>query len=73
MGDYKAAIADQNKAIRLRPDYADAYENRGQDRQALGDTKGAIADYQQAAQLFEQQGKTAAAQRAKARARALKP
>jgi len=57
----------------LRPDYAAAYENRGQDRQALGDTKGAIADYEQAAEFYEQQGNAAAARRARARAAALKP
>ena len=29
-GDYKGAIADYNAAIRLKPDFARAYYNRGE-------------------------------------------
>lgn len=37
--------------IKLNPNYADAYYNRGKARTALGDTTGAIADYNSALRL----------------------
>jgi tetratricopeptide (TPR) repeat protein len=48
--DYKGAIADYGQAIRLKPDYAEAYNNRGVVRN-LGDRQGAISDYNQAIKL----------------------
>ena len=45
------AISDYNKAIQLKPDYADAYYNRGTTKHYLQDYTGAIADYNKAIQL----------------------
>ncbi|WP_300004413.1 tetratricopeptide repeat protein, partial [Anabaena sp. AL09] len=39
------------------PNYANAYYNRGLVRDDLGDKQGAIEDYNQAAKLYQQQGK----------------
>jgi tetratricopeptide (TPR) repeat protein/S1-C subfamily serine protease len=47
----QGAIADYDKAISLNPNYADAYNNRGNTRKALGDKQGAIADYDKAISL----------------------
>ena len=50
-GDYQGAIADYNQAIKIKPDYALAYNNRGNAKYNLGDKQGAIADYNQAIQI----------------------
>ncbi|NJN39191.1 MAG: tetratricopeptide repeat protein [Acaryochloridaceae cyanobacterium CSU_3_4] len=50
-GDNKGAISDYDQAIQLKPDYAEAYNNRGIARSALGDNKGAISDLDKAIQL----------------------
>jgi tetratricopeptide (TPR) repeat protein len=50
-GDYQGAIADYNQAIKIKPDYAAAYNNRGNPKSNLGDYQGAIADYNQAIQI----------------------
>ena len=59
LGDKQGAIVDYNEAIRINPNYDDAYNNRGNAKSELGDKQGAIADYREAARLFQQQGKTA--------------
>ncbi|MBG1259638.1 tetratricopeptide repeat protein [Nostoc sp. BAE] len=52
------AIEDFNQAIKINPNLAEAYYNRGSVRFNLGDKQGAIADLQKAADLFQQEGKT---------------
>ena len=47
-GDYQGAIQDYDRAIRLNPNFAGAYVNRGNARDDMGDIQGAIADYNQA-------------------------
>jgi len=39
------------QAIRLKPDYAEAFNNRGVARQAKGDVAGALQDYSEAIRL----------------------
>ena len=48
MNYHKDALADYDKAITLKPDYADAYNNRGILRSEMGDQAGALADYDKA-------------------------
>jgi Flp pilus assembly protein TadD len=57
-GDNPGAIADLNEAIRLQPDYAEAYYGRGKIRSKLGDKQGAILDYREAVRLCQQQNDT---------------
>ncbi|TFI53062.1 serine protease [Mastigocladus laminosus UU774] len=49
--DYKGAIVDLTEAIRLNPNYANAYYNRGLVRGDLGDKQGAVADYTSAIKI----------------------
>jgi tetratricopeptide (TPR) repeat protein len=49
--DNQGAIADYNEAIRLNPNDAVAYYNRGNAKSDLGDNQGAIADYNEAIRL----------------------
>ncbi|MCY7275321.1 MAG: tetratricopeptide repeat protein, partial [Phormidesmis sp. CAN_BIN44] len=51
----QGAIEDCTQAIRLDPKDAAAYSNRGLVRADLGDKRGAIEDYQEAARLFLEQ------------------
>jgi len=50
-GDHSGAIADFNRAIELKPDFANAYNGRGVYRAQSGDYKGAIEDYTKAISL----------------------
>ncbi len=50
-GKPEEAIAAYDEAIRLKPDYAEAYNNRGNANDKLGHREDAIADYNQAIQL----------------------
>jgi tetratricopeptide (TPR) repeat protein len=48
-GDYRSALSDFNKAIDLKPKYAEAYSRRGTLKYInLNDPQGALADYTQA-------------------------
>ena len=49
--DYKGAVADLTEAIRLNPNYAQAYSSRGLVRSELKDLQGAVADYTQAIKI----------------------
>jgi len=46
-----AAIADLSRAIKLKPDYHDAYNFRGNMKAAKGDLEGAADDYSKAIEL----------------------
>jgi len=45
LGNWQSAIADYNEVVRINPNHASAYYNRGLIRSKLGDKRGAIADY----------------------------
>ncbi len=47
----EGALQDYNEAIRLKPDYADAFYNRGLARSAKGDAEGALQDHNEAIRL----------------------
>ena len=50
-GEYDRAIADYTEAIRIKPDYAEAYRNRGVAYAEKGEYDRAIADYTEAIRL----------------------
>jgi tetratricopeptide (TPR) repeat protein len=50
-GNYKGALSDCNEAIRLSPNYANAYNCRGNARSKLGDRRGSLSDYNEAIRL----------------------
>jgi len=47
-GDFQGAAAEFTKAIRIIPEYADAYLGRGKARQAVGQNETALADFEKA-------------------------
>jgi tetratricopeptide (TPR) repeat protein len=49
--DYQGAIAAFTKAIKLKPDYADAYRGRASTKYLLSDYEGSIADYTEVIKL----------------------
>jgi serine/threonine protein kinase len=58
LNDTKGALADYNKAIEIKPQYAGAYINRGNLKtDKLNDTKGALADYNKAIEIDTQYAK----------------
>ena len=50
--DYKGAIKDYTKAIKINPQYGDAYYNRGFAKENLKDFEGAISDYTEAIEIY---------------------
>jgi len=61
MREYDKAISDFNKAIELKPDYAEAYRDLGKAYVAIGDTAKATEAFETAISLFEEQGNSYAA------------
>lgn len=59
----KKALEDCNQSLEIDPNYYYAYEDRGLARSILGDKKGAIEDFQRAAELFEEAGDAVSLQR----------
>ena len=53
-GDYKAAVQEQETALRLYPNYVHALAGLGQAKAAQGDYEGAIAAYEQAVAIQPQ-------------------
>ncbi len=50
-GDFEGAVADCTEAIRLRPDFVEAYSRRGTAYASLGNFKAAEADFNEAIRL----------------------
>lgn len=59
----KTALEDCDRALELDPEYSDIYENRGLAHAALGNKKAALADLQEAAEIFKQRGDAVSQQR----------
>jgi tetratricopeptide (TPR) repeat protein len=56
LGNSTAALADYDRAIAIKPNYALAYLNRGIAHERAGNRAKAIADLQLAAKLFKASG-----------------
>lgn len=50
-GDFDGALADFNNAIKLKPDYVEAFIGRGSAKYKKHDPEGALVDYEQAAKI----------------------
>ncbi|MEO1148830.1 MAG: tetratricopeptide repeat protein [Cyanobacteria bacterium J06638_22] len=55
-GDFESAIASFTRAIELNPDEPVTYLDRGDTYYSMGNMEAVIADYNQAADLYEAQG-----------------
>ena len=49
--DFEGALRDYDEAIRLSPNFAEVYNNRGNTRHDQGDLEGALRDYNEAIRL----------------------
>ncbi|TYQ24751.1 tetratricopeptide repeat protein [Pseudanabaena sp. UWO311] len=55
-GDIEGAITEYKEAIRISPDFAEAYNNSGAEKAKLKDYKGAIVDLNEAIRLTPENG-----------------
>ena len=53
----RKSYEDYTQAIKIDPNYVNAYNNRGLARDDLGDKQGAIKDFQTAANIYKKEGK----------------
>ena len=51
-------LKDYNEAIRLKPNYAEAYYNRGLIKKEGSEKQEALADFRKASEIHQQQGNT---------------
>ncbi|NES22582.1 MAG: tetratricopeptide repeat protein [Symploca sp. SIO3E6] len=58
-GELDLAITNYNQAIKINPEYALAYYNRGYTYSKLGNKQKVIQDFKKAAKLYAKQGNTA--------------
>ena len=56
--DYQGAISDFTKAIKYKPNFAEAYYKRGNTKTLLNDNEGALSDYYKAFELNPKLAKT---------------
>ncbi len=49
--DYQGSLADDNEAIRIKPDFVEGYISRAVTKENLGDKQGAVLDYNEAIRL----------------------
>jgi serine/threonine-protein kinase len=54
--NYLGAISDYQEAIKLNPDYNQAYQNLGYLQYSFGDKKGAIMSFKELARIYQKQG-----------------
>ncbi len=65
LGDKTGAVADYTEAIRLAPNYAPAYHNRGVLYAELNQRRAAVEDLRRAAKLYFEQGEIESYQQAR--------
>jgi tetratricopeptide (TPR) repeat protein len=63
LGNHQKALSDYTESIKLNPQLAEAFHNRGLTYYQLGQRSQAVKELQQAAELFSSQGKKDNAQK----------